>query len=167
ATDAAGNVGAYSTTATATTNSAVATSGSLSGSWAASSGTVDLTSTGTSDWVQWPGTARKANGGAQISNLSAVGGTSSSYIGDIRTMKWSDGMPSSTGSTTTGVQMSGNGKGFQVTAPADTTPRTLTVYIGAQNGSGKLTAHLSDGSAADYANALTAGKQRSDGVYTL
>src|SRR5204862_1756882 len=66
-----------------------------------------------------------------------------------------------------GVPMSDIGKALQIPAPADTTTRTLTVYIGAQNGNGRLTAHLSDGSATDYVNSLTAGRQRSDGVYTL
>ena len=45
--------------------------------------------------------------------------------------------------------------------------RTLTVYVGIQNATGTLTAHLSDGSAADYVKAYSAQKQRLDGVYTL
>jgi hypothetical protein len=66
-----------------------------------------------------------------------------------------------------GVYVGGLGNGFQISAPADTTTRTLTVYVGGYASGGKLTAHLSDGSAADYGSTSLSGSGHYDGVYTL
>jgi hypothetical protein len=44
----------------------------------------------------------------------------------------------------------GLGDGFQLTAPADPVQRTLTVFVGVWNAQGKMVAHLSDNSTADY-----------------
>ena len=63
---------------------------------------------------------------------------------------WSDGTPNVTGSTATGVYISGASRGFQITVPADTTPRILTIYVGVYATQGRLVAHPSDSSAADY-----------------
>jgi len=123
---------------------------------------------GSSDWVQWPGYVQKSSGGGKIGSLVPLGSASSNaYSGDARTVQWSDGSPSATGSTNAGVAMSGTGSGYQFTAPADTATRTLTVYVGVQNATGTLTVHLSDGSVADYVKSYSARSQRSDGVYTL
>ncbi len=62
-----------------------------------------------------------------------MSGTSSNYI-------WSNGALNS---------------GFQFTAPADTSTRTLTVFFGASTATATLSAHLSDGSAADYVTSMT------------
>ena len=82
-------------------------------------------------------------------------------------MSTSDGAPTPAGSTNSGVAVVGTGNGFQLNAPADTTTRTLTVYVALQNATGTLTAHLSDGSVADYVKTSSAKKQRLDGTYTL
>src|SRR5207248_1645518 len=130
--------------------------------------TIDLSSVGSIDWVQWPEGVRKTSGGGKISDFAAVGnGSNRTYIGDARTLKWNDGTPMPTGSSTNAIMVSATGSGFQITVPADTTMRMLSVYVGAQNASGKLTAHLSDGSATDYAHTLSAQKKRTDGTYTL
>jgi hypothetical protein len=130
--------------------------------------TVDLTSVGTIDWVQWPGYVRKATGAGKISDLVPVGnGASNVYTNDGRTLSWRDGTPIVSGSSTGGISVSGADAGLKISAPADTTTRILTVYVGAQNANGKLTAHLSDGSAPDYVQTFSAGKGRQDGVFTL
>src|SRR6185436_8504041 len=66
-----------------------------------------------------------------------------------------------------GLYVTGNGKGFQFTVPADTSSRTLTIYVGMQNTSGTLTSQLSDGSAANYVKTYSGQKYRTDGVFTL
>ena len=141
----------------------------LTGNLVLAAGVVDLTSTGSSDWVQWPGYVQKSTGGGKIGSLVPVGSSVSSnaYTGDARIIQWSDGTPSARGSTNAGIAMSSTGSGYQFTAPADTTTRTLTVYVGVQNATGILTAHLSDGSVPDYVQSYSAKSQRSDGVYTL
>ena len=150
------------------TVTAPAVAGTLSGTWIANSNTADLTSAGPSDWVQWADYVRSASGGSQISNLAMLnGGIAGNYSGDARTLKWSNGMPMVSGSTNSGMYVSGNGKGFQFTVPADTAMRTLTIYVGMQNASGTLTAQLSDGSAANYVKTYSGQKSRTDGVFTL
>ncbi len=154
---------------TATSTITVAASqGSLTGAVVSGTATVNLTAEGSSDWAHWSGYAHKANGGTQISNFSIVGaGTGRSYTNDLRTCTWSDGTPTTSGSNKNGVYISGIGNGFQITAPADATARTLKVYIGGWISGGTLTAQLSDGSAANYVNSSLSGTGQYDGVYTI
>ncbi len=139
----------------------------MSGSVATSTVAVNLTTTGTADWAHWPGYDHKATGGSQISNVTAVGAGMSSYGNDPRALSWSDGTPNLSGSSTNGLYITGAGKGFSITVPADMTTRTLKVYVGGWSSSGKLVAHLSDSSAADYVDATLSGGGQYDAVYTL
>jgi hypothetical protein len=120
----------------------------------------NLTSLGTVDWAHW-GRAKtytnfdhKATGGSKISNVTVVGAGSNVGANSIsgRASTWTDGTP--TGSVTNdGGYIWSNGAlntGYSFTAPADTTPRTLYVYAGGFQTASQLTAHLSDGSTADY-----------------
>ena len=142
--------------------------GSLAGSAAASSASVNVSSVGTTDWAHWPGYDHKASGGTQISTYTKIGpGTVYSYNNDLRMISWSAGTPVVSGSNQGGVFIAGTGNGFQVNAPADTSVRTLAVYIGGWSSGGKLTAHLSDNSAADYVNSSLSGSGQYDGVYAL
>ena len=60
------------------------------------------------------------------------------------------------------------GNGFQITVPADTTQRTLKLYIGLWSAQGRLEVSLSDGSAAPYVDtSLTNSSATSNRVYTL
>jgi hypothetical protein len=65
------------------------------------------------------------------------------------------------------VYIDGAGQGFSITAPADTTLRTLVVNVGGYNSGGMLTAHLSDGSAADFTDTPTTVGGQYDRNYTL
>jgi hypothetical protein len=84
---------------------------------------------------------------------------------------WSDGTPDgAVNATSTGVRVMGLNKGVQFTAPADTTTRTLTVYLGAWNTIGKMVAHLSDGSAPDFVDASISSPSmavQTDAAYTF
>ncbi len=131
--------------------------GSLTGSSASAPGSVNLTTEGTSDWAHWggngavPGEDDKATGGGQISGYSFVGGTSDPGSGYGMSMSWTDGTP--TGSATnikTGVYCYRQGSGYSITVPADTTSRTLHVYVGLLAAQGQFTASLSDNSAPSY-----------------
>ena len=52
--------------------------------------------------------------------------------------------------------------------PADTTVRTLQLYVGVWSAQGTIVAHISDGSAADYTDStLNNTNNTSIGVYTL
>ncbi len=142
--------------------------GSLSGSGVASSATVNLTTEGTADWAHWSGYDHKSSGGSKISNYTAIGtGSVLNYNDDPRTLTWSDGTPTASGSNRNGIYITGIGRGFQITAPADLISRTLKVYVGGWQSGGTLTAQLSDGSAADYVNSSFSGTGQYNAVYTF
>ena len=140
----------------------------LTGVGVSSSATVNLTTEGSSDWAHWSGYDHKSSGGSKISNYTVVGtGSVLSYNDDPRTCTWSDGTPTASGSNKNGIYITGVGKGFQITAPADLTQRTLKVYVGGWISGGTLTASLSDGSAPDYVNSSFSGTAQYNAVYTL
>ena len=130
------------------------TGGGISASLNAISGVIDLTAEGTADWTHWSGGAtnlnRKAGVAEQISDYTQIGGQSPTGAGTSATYNWSDGTPNPSNSTKTGIRVFNLGSGFRITAPANTTPSTLKVYLGAKNARGQFTATLSDGSAAPY-----------------
>src|SRR5262249_45672533 len=129
--------------------------GALTASVAATPPTTDLTAEGTSDWAQW-GLYRESSFNhkfgvqSQISNFQFVN-SGPDYQFDVNTAgyTWSDGTPTlSVSNSTTGVYVTDPGDGFQFSVPADTSVRTLKVYLGAFAARGKLRLSFSDGSAA-------------------
>jgi hypothetical protein len=152
----------------------------------------DLTGEGTIDWSIWGyangGTStslapdvRKA-GGSGISDLTSLSnGNPLRGLGQFgayaHTFDWSDGTsPVTATGAVGGLQHDGEqppgasnvGEGFSFTVPADTTPRTLRLYVTAHEGQGELTATLSDGSAAPYSEILDGTDQSNyPGVYTI
>src|SRR5208282_1648021 len=127
------------------------TGGALTGIGVASTISVNL-SVGTADWADWPGYDGKASGNEQISDFTLLGSAAiaTAYVNDPRTLSWNDGTVTACNSTTGGVSVSGTSNGFLIAAPADTTNRTLNLYVGGSNSRGMLTAQLSDGSAPDF-----------------
>ena len=131
----------------------------------------NLTSEGSLDWVHWGDGSliRKAGGGTQLSRYTVVGsGPVNRYANDPRTMRWTNGTPTaSSSSNRNGVFITGVGNGFAIVAPADTTTRTLTVHVGGWASGGRLTAHLSDGSAVDFVDTTPTATGQYDRNYTL
>jgi hypothetical protein len=149
---------ATTTAATLTVTSSTST-GSLSGVSSTAASSYNLTTLGTSDWAHWGvnGSSsvfdHKATGGSQISNVTTVGsGSFGGYTDPTRTVSWTDGTPTSTNAGDHGYLWAntGIGAGYSFTVPASTTTHTLYVYLGGYSSGSTLTAHLSDGSAADY-----------------
>jgi hypothetical protein len=90
------------------------------------------------------------------------------YANDLRPLSWSDGTPTASNSgDKNGIYIAHTGNGFSFTAPAGTTPQTLTVHVGGYGSGATLTAHLSDNSAPDYTNTTTLVNGQYDGNYTL
>ena len=123
------------------------------------SGTQNLTALGTLDWAHWGLTSassfdHKAGVTSQISNFTVVGtGAANRYADNAFGFSWTGGTPTASATnSTTGVYISGVGNGFQITVPADTTQRTLTVFVDSYHAQGKMVAHLSDASSPDYVN---------------
>jgi hypothetical protein len=113
---------------------------------------VNLTTEGTIDWVHWGTTSvasfdHKATGGGQISDLSQRG--TFRYDTSLSTYSWSDGTPTVSDSTNSGVYDLSSSTGFSFTVPADTSTRTLRLYAGGEAVNSRLTVHLSDGSTPD------------------
>jgi hypothetical protein len=144
--------------------------GTLTGTFSpiASGSNVDLTTSGKLDWVHWglytdSSVNRKASVTPSISDFSLLGDANCSncflaayqYTDNANGYTWYDGAPSSNiTNTTTGVWAYNypvaGGSGFQITAPANTTQKTLQVFVGAYAAAGQLTATLSDGSAPEF-----------------
>lgn len=147
---------------------------------------VDLSAVGPVDWVHWglfteASLNRKAGVPPRIGDFEpvAAAGNSNAYVyafqyaDNYNGYSWSDGTPvAAVTNTTTGVWAYGIpnlGTGFEFSVPADTTTRTLRVYVGSYAAKGQLTASLSDGSAAPYTNSSLVNQMGNGpgGVYTL
>jgi len=138
-----------------------ASGGVLNGSVVQSPGTtINLTLEGITDWAHWglnnPGSFdHKLTGGSAISNFANIMGGGLTQFSSYPVMfTWTDGTPDTTAmpatGTSTGVYLYGTGQGFRITVPAGPVNRTLKLYVGGQQSTCTVTAHLSDGSAPDF-----------------
>ncbi|HEV7454720.1 MAG TPA: hypothetical protein VGO07_05675, partial [Candidatus Saccharimonadales bacterium] len=117
--------------------------GSLAGGFTTGNAAASLTGEGTSDWIHWgDSTVNRKAGSAQLSTYTRVGsGTVNTYNNDPRNLSRSDGIPTANSSNNkNGAYISGVGRGFTFSAPADTNPRTLMIHVGGYNSGGTLTA---------------------------
>jgi hypothetical protein len=148
-------------------------SGSLSGSSSPAVTTgYNLTTLGTSDWAQFGqgGNAsafdHKDTGNSQISNVTRVGaGSYGGYTYADYQTSWSDGTPLATDGAEHGYVWANGviGAGYSFTAPADTTTRTLYVYVGGFSSGSTLVASLSDAPASsDYTISFSGSGHYSD-----
>jgi arylsulfatase A-like enzyme len=172
-TDKSGNGLSSNEVVTITVLPASGGGGGLSGSSAVAPANVDLTNEGTADWVHWgrlnaTDVDRKAGVTPQISNFVPLGGANASRSTRVAsTYTWTDGIPASSTTTRTGLWLFRADKGFEFTAPADTTSRTLKVYVGAAAARGRFEASLSDGSAPVFNTVVDQPSGRSSRVITL
>jgi len=153
------------------------TGGSLSGSVAlppALPPAVNLTSEGTSDWIHWGRATnnlmdRKAGVAAQISDFAKLGTNQvEPYADNYTAFSWSDGTPATAvAGTTTGVFTHGLDDGFELVASADTSIRTLKVYVGLYAAEGEFQAWLSDFSAPAYTDVSLQNLGNAYAVYQL
>jgi len=166
-------------------------SGTLSGSFSsiAVGSSVNLSVVGKLDWVHWglytdTSLNRKAQVAPMISDFNVLGDWTcpTCFLGyyqfndNWNGYTWYDGAPvRSVEGATTGIWVynypNAVGSGFTFTVPADPTPRTLQVYVGAFAAQGQLRASLSDGSASAFTSANTATVNNAgngaSGVFTL
>ena len=130
--------------------------GSMNGSVVSSPvGSVNLTAAGILDWAHWgrngPATYdHKAGITQKISTITKIGSGALTWFNDCpTTFSWTDGTPTpSVVNTPTGINTNGVvGNGFEITVPADTSLKTVKLYVGVWYAQGRLEATLSDGSA--------------------
>jgi hypothetical protein len=122
--------------------------------------TVDLTAEGTLDWIHFgllssTDVDRKA-GGPQLFALMPVGGLHQ-YGAYTPAFTWTDGTPTAMATNHGGIYVNGTGNGFTLSLPAPTDTRTVYLYVTSFGAHATLTAHLSDGSAADYTDMMITG----------
>ncbi len=148
--------------------------GSLTGTQTAPPANINLKTEGTTDWAHWGLNSaasynRKNIASPQIGNFTPIGTTSVlRYTNNGNSFTWTSGTPTaSAASTTTGVYLYNLGSGFQLTVPADTTPRTLKLYVGVWAAGGRLEAVLSDGSASPLVDYSIISPNVRNGVYAL
>jgi len=148
--------------------------GALAGAVAAPSAVENLSQLGASDWAHWgllsdTSFTHKAAVAQQISNYTPVGGPAAQrYTDNPMGYSWTGGTPTASATnTTTGIWVAGLNRGFRITAPADTTVRTLKVFVGIWNTQGKMVAQLSDNSAPDYTDTSLNSTDDLLGVYTF
>ena len=149
--------------------------GNLSGGAATPPGSVDLTSEGTTDWTHWGLNSAtdfdvKSGIPRQISNFTALGTNEVQRLTNTVSYSWSDGSPTAfSPGTTTGVFIEGSTNGFMLTAPADSNPRTLRLYLGGYGVQAYLESWLSDFSAAPFIDSSSVSNVlgNTDVEYTL
>jgi hypothetical protein len=98
---------------------------------------------------------QKAGVTNEISDVTAIGpGNGPDLFGNaVIAVSWSDGTPdAAVTNTTTGIYYNGLGNGYEISVPADTTMKTLTVYAGGYSTIVNFRASLSDASAPPYSN---------------
>src|SRR5437773_908426 len=130
--------------------------GTLSGSFASipNRTVIDLSAAGPVDWVHWglytaTSLDRKAGVTPLISDFTPLDNTNGGvsvyqFTNNFNGYSWSDGTPTaSVTNTTTGVWAYGTpireDSGFEISVTADTTVRTLKVYVGAFAAQGLFT----------------------------
>jgi hypothetical protein len=162
-------------TVTAVTQTSVSGgSGTIAGvEAAAGTATINLTAQGRTDWGTWGAVTagsydRKSTGNHVISDFTAIGtGGVIKSGGGAPSLSWSDGTPDASGTNVAGVYTPAAGNGFQVTVPADTTKRSVKVYVNTWHSTGQLQATLSDGSGYYLDSSITNSSGTANGVYTL
>lgn len=164
--------------------SGVSVAATLTGSFSpvAQGADVNLTAEGPLDWVHWgllteTSVNRKALVTPVIGNFRVVGAPNGSayvfhYADNYNGYSWHDGAPlASVTNTPTGVwayDTPALGSGFEFSVPADTSVRTLKVYVGTFAARGEFTARLSDSSAPGYTNSsLFNSRNGPGGVYSI
>lgn len=148
----------------------------LSGQFSQTLTAVTLTSNAALDWEHWgisddQPLVRMASAAPILSDFTVIGPNAPTLLNDGEVeYLWTDGAPlASAERTTSGVSVSGAGNGFHLSVPADTTPKTLVLYVGANNAQGQLTASLSDNSAASFVDSSLNSGQGNDlsGTYRI
>lgn len=135
----------------------------------------NLTQEGSEDWIHYglsdaKSVNRKAGDLPLLGVLKTIDNAEiKRYDNNPVKFSWGDGAPSaSANGANFGVFTEANGKGFQFTAPADQTLRSLRIWLGAFECRGQLVATLSDASAPPYRDdSVQIQKGSVFGVYTL
>lgn len=153
------------------------TPGALFGRYSHTVTSVTLTSASVFDWAHW-GTSTDAplvrKQGGVLNDFSVIGTSTPSVFSDGEIeYSWTDGdvLPA-VSRTKTGISITGVGNGFHLNVPADTSPKTLILYLGGWEAQGQITASLSDNSVPPFTDTpvdivANNGDHHVNGTYSL
>jgi hypothetical protein len=116
---------------------------------------VGLSTEGNLDWAHWGLKTASDYNHKNLANpllwtLASVGTRPiTRYTGDPTTFAWSDGTPTMSAMSNSGVTVAGIGEGFVVTAPTSGEARLLRLYVGVKSGTAQVMAKFSDPNATD------------------
>jgi len=163
-------------TATFTPTSSVDNS-SLNAVTCTNTGTINLTTEGTQDWAHWgrvngttfdhkASVTQKISVGLTNGYTALNGGSVLNYSNNLSSFAWTDGTPAaSNGGTPSGIYVAGLNKGLRITVPADTTTRTVKVYMGVWSAQARVTVTLNTKTYTDTSVANTTAS--STGCYSF
>ncbi|MFC4778047.1 S-layer homology domain-containing protein [Paenibacillus sp. GCM10023252] len=133
------------------------TSGLLTGASNEAPQAVDLTSEGSLDWAYWgresAASEDRKQAAAPLISKQVIGNGVVVQDTDLSTgISWADGggVQASASNVKSAAVIKTKDDKFQITVPADLTKKVLKLYLGVKGMKGKLTATLSDNSAAPY-----------------
>jgi hypothetical protein len=134
---------------------------------------VNLSSAQVLDWIHWGRISatvpdRKDGITPLISDYTAFNSAQpTTSFGNIA-FSWTDGNhPALVSESTEDIETFSTSSGFQITVPADTTPKTLNLYAEIFFGQGLLHASLSDGSAVDITDQSVTDSDIGNKVYSI
>ncbi len=164
------NIILFTTTVQANVNSA-----RLSGTMELAPSDVDLSFEGSNDWVHYGpslnSTDRKAQVTPQISDVKILGKIkrpkSIALYSPYNNYFWTDGTRKANHATKSAIRLIDIGNGFEIKVPADTTQKTLKVFLGIKKASGKVEASLSDGSTSPIIMRLDQATAKSKHILTF
>lgn len=135
----------------------------------AAASSADLTALGTQDWLVYNGgTSPIKKSATNVLALAHIGTfTDTPFTGAPRTLSWSDGAGTISGSSTAGVYgpSLAAGSGYSITVPADTTARTLRIFTGTYRGTLGVSVSISDGSSPTQTNNTTVDGTTGPGAF--
>lgn len=129
--------------------------------------TISLTGLAADNWKEWEGESPSPGVETLVATNAKSGGTGTigiayynsafSYTTAVnRTMSWTDGAPTASGTSTNALSNEGGfNQGFTLTFDADTTTREARIYFGGFDASTNVDCALSDSSATATSDTLT------------
>ncbi len=129
-------------------------------------------SSGSDDWVHYgpliTSTDRKRGVIPQIGDVAIIGNETPRQLwGTASNYSWADGTLNTNNSTKSALRILDIGNGFEVKVPADTSTKTLKLYVGIKKASAQLEAILSDGTTIPYSTQIYQYYHKSTRVFTL
>jgi len=125
------------------------------------------------DWIVWgvdgsTTVATRMANGSLIGDMTPLGGaTITADIGGQVGYNWTGGTPTGVGNGVAAeMNTSGSGAGFQISVPADTTARTLLLYLNI-NPNAHLTATMSDGSSPVLIHTPVSAQDSGNEIYSI